>query len=195
MEEDKVIPGERLSLPGIAKELEVSVTPVREALTQLTETGIVTYKANRGFFVRELNEQEAIEIYEIITLLEGEAIKKSTFSADQIKQLKAINQDFKNAQSGKDKLRFDRLFHQKLIENYSNTYAQKIIEDIRVRVLMYELKFMISIPAEDSYEMHEKMISCLEEGAIHQVVKELASNWKISIDHIMKSYKLENQEQ
>lgn len=194
MEEDKVASGERLSLPGIAKELDVSVTPVREALTQLTETGIVTYKANRGFFVTELNEQEAIEIYEIIVLLESEAIKNSTFSVEQIKQLKAINQDFKNAQSVKDKLRFDRFFHQKLIENYSNTYAQKIIEDIRVRVFMYELKFMISMTSEESYEMHEKIIRCIEEGAVHKVIKELASNWKISIDHIMNSYKLHHPE-
>ena len=192
MEEGIVMPGERLSLPKIASELDVSVTPVREALTQLTETGIVTYKANRGFFVTELSEQEAIEIYEIIVVLESEAIKNSAFSAEQILQLRKINQSFKDAQSGKDKLRFDRLFHQKLIEKYSNTHAQKIIEDIRVRVFMYELKFMISTPSQESHEMHDKMINLLEEGAINKAVKELKSNWNISIKHITNSYKLQD---
>ena len=47
-----VNPGERISLPKVASELEVSVTPIREALTQLSETGIVNYIANRGFFWR-----------------------------------------------------------------------------------------------------------------------------------------------
>jgi len=55
MLENKAKPGERISLAALAKELDVSVTPIREALTQLAETGIVTYKANKGFYVTELN--------------------------------------------------------------------------------------------------------------------------------------------
>ena len=55
MLENSIKPGERISLAAIAKKLDVSVTPIREALTQLSETGIVTYKANRGFFVTELS--------------------------------------------------------------------------------------------------------------------------------------------
>ena len=69
-------PGERISLPTIAKELELSVTPIREALTQLSETGIVTYIANRGFFVIELSIREAKEIYDLMAVLEGNAVKK-----------------------------------------------------------------------------------------------------------------------
>ena len=75
----KVKPGKRISLPSFAEELSVSVTPIREALTQLTESGIITYISNRGFFVTDLNEKEASEIYEVISLLEGQAIKKICF--------------------------------------------------------------------------------------------------------------------
>ncbi|MEM8896379.1 MAG: GntR family transcriptional regulator, partial [Bacteroidota bacterium] len=125
MEQGSVKPGERISLPELAKELEVSATPLREALTQLTETGLVTYIANRGFFVSSLHEQEAIEIYELIAILESQAVLATDFLISDLKELEIINAQFKTAQDSISKLRTDRLFHQKLIQNYSNQTAKK----------------------------------------------------------------------
>lgn len=193
MLEDTVKPGERLSLPTIASELDVSVTPVREALTLLTETGIVTYKANRGFFVTELTEQEASEIYRIIALLEGEAIRNTEYDADQLLQLKEINNKFLKSKNAKSKLQLDKEFHQKLIENYSNQYAHKLIEDIRIRVFIYELKFMKTTSSDESFIMHENIIKYLEAGKISSAIRELNANWEISINHIRNVYQSKKQ--
>lgn len=183
-----VRPGERLSLPTISATLDVSVTPIREALTQLTETGIVTYKANRGFFVTELSKQEASEIYEAIALLEGEAVKKSSFTEKQLLELQEINTAFSKTESPKRKLRLDRKFHQKLIENYENQYVQKIIEDIRIRIFIYELEFMMATPASESAAMHDEIILMLQTGKKSSAVKKLKANWDLSINHIINIY-------
>jgi DNA-binding GntR family transcriptional regulator len=177
-------PNERLSLPQIASELEISVTPIREALTQLTEIGIVTYIANRGFFVTDLKESEAIELYQIISLLEGEALKNCTYKTQQLKELSEINELFKNASNNSDRIEFDTLFHQKLIENYDNKSAKKIIEDIRIKVSIYELKFMGLELSNVSYTMHKKIIEHLSNSNNNEAAKELNANWKISIEHL-----------
>lgn len=194
MIEGIVKPGERLSLSMIADDLEVSATPVREALTQLTETGIVTYIPNRGFFVTELSQKDALDIYGIISILESEAVKHSHFNGEDFESLRHINERFKNAESPKEKLELDRLFHQKLVENYDNQYAKKIIQDINVRVFIYEHEFMSIAPIASSYHMHERILDCLEKGNLEEAAQEVRKNWQISMEHIIQTYQSKNHE-
>jgi len=120
--------------------------------------------------------------------LEGEAIKNSEFSAAHIAELKKLNEKFMKSRSSKEKLNLDRLFHQKLIEKYPNLYAKKIIEDIRIRVFIYELEFMDEVSTTKSVEMHDKIISHLQAGKKSAAIKELKTNWEISIKHILNAY-------
>lgn len=191
MVQNKWQPGVRISLPTLASQLGVSTTPVREALTQLIETGIISYIPNRGFFVTELSKQEALEIYEIISMLEAEAIQKSEFTTLQIQQLHSINQSFKEASNPLKKLQKDMQFHQKLIENYTNQYAQRILENIRVRIFIYEHEFMAGQPTEASAQMHDALIQYLEAGDVKNAIQQLKNNWEISIQQIVTSYQSE----
>jgi DNA-binding GntR family transcriptional regulator len=54
---------ERLNQDAIARELGVSKIPVREALTRLTQEGLVSLQPNRGWFVQALSAREAEEIF------------------------------------------------------------------------------------------------------------------------------------
>jgi len=189
MIQGKIKPGNRISLPSLSSELEVSVTPVREALTQLTETGIVTYLPNRGFFVTELSEKEASEIYELISVLECEAIKKSSFNSEHIRQLTKINTAFGLAKKPEEKLKLDIEFHRKLIGNYSNQYVHQIIENVRIRIIIYEYEFMSTELVSESATMHNRLIKYLQSGEIVGAINELKVNWNLSIDHIMGIYK------
>lgn len=65
--------GQSLVLDEIASELEVSVTPVREALQILARDGLVTLKANKGATVLGITEKFLREHYEIRAVLESEA--------------------------------------------------------------------------------------------------------------------------
>lgn len=179
------LPGERLSLPSIAKELEVSVTPIREALTQLSETGIVNYIANRGFFLSELSSEEAQEIYELMALLECAAIRTSQFSQKQLNELVRINEKFGKAQKAIDILALDRQFHQKLIENYSNKAALKIIRSLRVQISLYEYAFWNDSQKDASIRMHNSIINSITEKNITDAINLLEENWMISVKHII----------
>ena len=178
-------PGERISLPTIAKELELSVTPIREALTQLSETGIITYIANRGFFVIELSIKEAKEIYDLMAVLEGNAVKKSHYNNQQLKELRVINSAFVKAESAIKMLDCDRQFHQKLIENYTNESAIKIIENLRVRISLYDYAFWNEDQKMTSITMHEKIISLLVSNDITSAVTLVEDNWMQGVQYII----------
>ncbi|MEL7120981.1 MAG: GntR family transcriptional regulator [Bacteroidota bacterium] len=181
----KYQPGERLSLPAIANELEVSVTPIREALTQLSETGIVKYIANRGFFLSELSAEEAQEIYELMALLESSALKKSAFSASQLDELDEINTNLTNATESMAILEFDRQFHQKLLENYHNNHAMRIISSLRVQISLYEFAFWNDMHKDASVNMHRKITHFIREGNLASAASLLEENWMISVKYIV----------
>lgn len=178
-------PGERISLPTIARELDLSVTPIREALTQLSETGIVTYIANRGFFVIELSIKEAKEIYDLMAILESNAVKKSLYSNQQLKELRNINSAFVKAKNAVEMLNYDRQFHQKLMETYTNESAIKIIEDLRVRISLYDYAFWDEDQKMTSIQMHEKIIDFLASNDITSAAKLVEDNWMQGVQYII----------
>ncbi len=73
--ENNLKPGEKLIEENIATELNVSRTPVREALKQLDQDGLVTYFPRRGSVVSDISLEDAKELYEVREVLEGLAIK------------------------------------------------------------------------------------------------------------------------
>src|SRR5690606_7265748 len=55
-------PGERLSEPELAKRLDVSMTPVREALGDLAASGLVVRNGRQGTHVRRLGKQDVVNL-------------------------------------------------------------------------------------------------------------------------------------
>jgi len=71
-------PGDRVVETKLAKELNISQTPVREALRQLQGEGIIMIVPNRGPLVCDLKIEDVFEIYSMRSVLEGLAIRLAT---------------------------------------------------------------------------------------------------------------------
>ena len=56
-------PGSRLNITDLAKRLDVSAIPVREALRRLEAEGLVEFQPNRGVVVRELSAADLRELF------------------------------------------------------------------------------------------------------------------------------------
>jgi DNA-binding GntR family transcriptional regulator len=67
--------GKQLRPDIIAAQLEISTTPVREALNRLEGDGLVVKQPYQGWFVREFTEQEVRELYEMRAALECFAVR------------------------------------------------------------------------------------------------------------------------
>jgi DNA-binding GntR family transcriptional regulator len=63
--EGRYSPGDELNIDEIARTLNVSKTPIREALAQLSQIGLVTYRPRIGWSVSQLSAEEFDELIEI----------------------------------------------------------------------------------------------------------------------------------
>ena len=85
--------GTRLYEVALAEELEISRTPVREAMSRLAEEGLLERVAGGGFMVRSFNVRDVIDAIEIRGVLEGTAARLAAergVTADQLRSIKAV---------------------------------------------------------------------------------------------------------
>ncbi|MGQ0618120.1 MAG: GntR family transcriptional regulator [Acidimicrobiia bacterium] len=68
-------PGSRLVMDTLAEHLQISRTPVRDALKRLEQEGLVSSAGRRGFMVRDLDAKEIRETYEARAAIEGYAVR------------------------------------------------------------------------------------------------------------------------
>src|SRR5262249_36658657 len=71
----KYRPGDRLNESQIARELNISRIPVREARSQLQEQGLVQNRERRGMFVTNIGPEEVLQISSLRIVLETEALR------------------------------------------------------------------------------------------------------------------------
>ncbi|GGX66222.1 transcriptional regulator [Tateyamaria omphalii] len=104
-------PGDRLRETDVADRLNLSRTPVREALRRLEADGIVEHRPRMGAVIRQLSHSELVELYEMRIVLERTAAEmaakhaaaaeidalrdlNSTMSKSSPAEAAALNQDF-----------------------------------------------------------------------------------------------------
>jgi DNA-binding GntR family transcriptional regulator len=109
-------PGSIHSAVSLAEHLGVSPTPVREAMLELSRSGLVEVLPNRGFRVTVVDDRDLDEIYELRRMLEVPAMKLVIDRASA-EQLDALEQPLTALEAAADKndvpafLVADREFH------------------------------------------------------------------------------------
>ena len=117
--------GDRLNEVEIARRLNVSRGPVREALRTLEEAGLVRFEKNRGAAVRVISPEEAMQIYEIRGCLEELACRRlaQRIDAAQLEGLGALVRAMDAPAASGDAAAFHTLnlrFHETIVELSAN---------------------------------------------------------------------------
>lgn len=69
----RIAPGERVTVRPLADRLGLSATPIKAALVRLEREGLIASQLHRGFFVPDLGDADAAEIYQLREALDGMA--------------------------------------------------------------------------------------------------------------------------
>jgi phosphonate utilization transcriptional regulator len=117
--------GAKLNEVALAERLGVSRGPVREAFRALEESGLVRQEKNRGVFVRQVNVEEADEIYEVRAVLDEWVGRKlaQTATLQQTKELRALVERMERAAAKNDVDAWHALnleFHDRLVAYAGN---------------------------------------------------------------------------
>lgn len=117
---------------SLAAELGVSKIPLREALARLEQEGLVRSQANRGFFVRPLNADEAEEVFMLRLQLEPVTVALAAQRADDGEREQA-SATFAMTNTNGDRIgAFNRAFHIALIRPSRHPITTNILERLHV---------------------------------------------------------------
>jgi GntR family transcriptional regulator, rspAB operon transcriptional repressor len=127
-------PGDRLNESKIAREFGISRIPVREALMQLQEHGLVMNHERRGMFVTRLSEEDVQRINSLRVVLEAEALKlcRLKISKKDAARLTDIMTRMEAWTEGSemDAAALDLEFHRTLWEAAGNPYLTKALDSL-----------------------------------------------------------------
>jgi DNA-binding GntR family transcriptional regulator len=133
--------GDRLNESLIARELEVSRIPVREALSDLRDQGLVMYHPRRGMFVTQLGAEEVQQINSLRIVLETEALRLARARmtpeilkalTDLVEQMEAWNGSLFDAAA------LDLEFHQTIWRATGNPYLEKCLSSLTTQLFAHK---------------------------------------------------------
>lgn len=192
---DQVIePGSRASIDGIARQLNVSPTPVREALARLESEGLVIKRALKGYTAAPLLDSEGLrQLYEMRRLMEPYAARMAAreLSPDALRELERLCDDMHRSGAAtragenrfndyKDFANQDAAFHRIIAEHSGNALLAEAIARLRSHIHQYRIYFKHGAVDDTSGE-HEAVLKALQKG--DGVAAEGAM-----LEHIEKSY-------
>ncbi|MEE8367192.1 MAG: GntR family transcriptional regulator [Thermoanaerobaculia bacterium] len=136
--------GERINEVDLASRLDVSRTPVREALSRLASEGFVTIQPRRGFFVQDLRPEQVEHLYMIRATLDPAALELAGIpSNSQLVRLASINKQLST--SGGDPsltIDLDDRWHLELLSHCHNQILLDLIHQFILRTRPYECAYM-----------------------------------------------------
>jgi DNA-binding GntR family transcriptional regulator len=159
-------PGARLVIEHIAKELEVSHTPVWEAVGRLEQEGLVENIPNRGVFMVSLTAQEALNLYMVRQVLEGMAASLAATRIDEqsLRKMADCIELQKEAVRTNDVLAYSKLdfhFHAYVYDSCGNPFLKEVLETIKNK--MRPLSIHMELDFSALLEHHDELLGALRE--------------------------------
>lgn len=175
--------------------LQVSRTPVREALLQLRSEGFLDALPNRGFIVRHLTQEDAKHIFEMRACVEGFCSANLAMSAASSKGMAALDRIEQSLEFSwhqmKNGLSIDQenemIIHIEPLLFLGNPIMIKQYNQMRAKIDVF-WRDVISLPCRvnEVYEEHCKIAVCMRAGDYIGAYESSRSHSKITLDKILE---------
>lgn len=161
------MPGDRLDEAGLAKRHQVSRTPIREALIQLTTMGLVKMMPNRGAFVTQLTIGQLVEMFEVMGELEAMCARLAArrILPEQLQRLEEAQRACATArQNGNsdDYYYANETFHRVIYEASGNAFLADNANALQRRLKPYR-RLQLRVPGRvnRSLNEHEEVLAAI----------------------------------
>ena len=172
IDDGRYVPGYRLVLGSIARELDVSVVPVREAIRRLEAEKLVTFERNVGAQVALIQETEYLHTMQTLALVEGSATALSAplLTPDHLRRAREINERMRRTLDDFEPHRFTELnlqFHSVLFEECPNPHILDLVHRGWNRMKLLRDSSFSFVPgrALESVDEHDRILDLIETGA------------------------------
>ena len=165
--EGGIAPGEKLNERELAGRLQVSRTPLREALKLLTAEGLVEHLPNRGAIAVQLSASDVTHAFEVMAALEGLSgeFACTRITDAEIAELQALNFEMRAHHARRDLSAYYRLnaqIHRAINRAARNPVLSEIYDRLNAR--LQALRFRSNFDTEKwdaAVREHDAMIEAL----------------------------------
>lgn len=176
-----LVAGQRINEVHLARELAVSRTPLREALTRLAGEAFVEVNPRRGFAVPALSEKEVLELYPIRATLDPWALRLAGIPPRMTQVgLEALNREMLEVALDVGRvIELDDRFHMELVARCPNTVLLGLIRQMMWRTRRYEhLYFSQRRHVADAVKTHRDLLARLRDDDLRGACALLEENMK-----------------
>jgi DNA-binding GntR family transcriptional regulator len=166
----QIAPGDRLTIDALARDLGVSPTPVREALSRLESEGLIHKTHLVGHrAASQLTRKQFEDLYDLRLLLEPYIAAKAAAAVtpDQLATLRALAAEMAGEGEALDYGRFaqlDKLFHDEVARAAGNEIVEEALSRLHTHVHLFRLMSNATVTGEalkehaaiiDAFERHD----------------------------------------
>lgn len=182
----RLMPGDRFSESEMAERMDVSRTPVRQALFRLEREGYVDVWFRSGWQVRQFDFAYFEELYDLRIVLECEAVRRlcslpQERASELLNELQRFWVDSPRLEEGKAVSLHDEAFHMALVAAAGNSEMARIHAELTEKIrIIRRLDFTREDRIEATYNEHAWIV----QAVLHQHTGEAQ---RILTDHISVS--------
>lgn len=163
-------PNERLVEADLTRALGVTRTAVRAALQRLAHEGLVEHERNRGAKVRFVSEQEAVEILEARSVLEGLIARKAAENArpEDLARLRALTGTMRELLATGDLLTMSEAntrLHEILLELAGHRTVERLVSTLNSQLVRFQYRTILVLGRpEQSLAEHTAIVEAVAAG-------------------------------
>ncbi|MEH7238828.1 GntR family transcriptional regulator [Bacillus sp. JJ1562] len=194
----KYEPGKRLTEESLAKELNISRTPIREAIKQLESDGLIT-PLKRGVIVRNFTKKDIQQIYDLRALLESYAAGQAAYYRNDMDVQKMIGANIKygeiiDLQAGKpgisrvyEIVKVNQEFHEAILKASRNEHLRFHISKVVVVPLVFRSFYWYDTnEMKRSLEVHKTILQAIQNRESERAKIAMQEHIYLGRDHVLK---------
>jgi DNA-binding GntR family transcriptional regulator len=165
-----LMPGDRFSETELAEQIQVSRTPLRQALQRLQHEGLVEAIPKVGWLIPALDFGKLDELYEFRVLIECYAVRAVCAAGHESSTLQALSEAWRltPAERQQDPLKvgeLDEAFHYRIVECTGNGEMLRAYREITERIrIIRRLDFHKPGRIAATYDEHATILAALHKG-------------------------------
>ncbi|MGF0033813.1 GntR family transcriptional regulator [Bariatricus sp. SGI.154] len=195
----ELTPGMRIIEQDLSDELGVSRGPIREALRQLEQEGMIEYTRNVGCSVKEVTLEDIYEIYLIRSSYEILAVEsyEGQFTDEEIAKMDAVLEAMKTLEEEdyEKVVYYDDMLHQIIVEKAGFGRLTKVWQDLSYGNYMscYAGLGDRKAVTDRQYPIHKKVVDACRTRDVETIKQAITDHYMLTIRRLLKEGHADNE--
>jgi DNA-binding GntR family transcriptional regulator len=189
---NQILPGERIYLENLSTKLNISPTPLREALNRLVQEDYFSHSSNRGYTLRVIANSDVEKFYEFCEAIETYAIERATNNitpADLAEFRENLTRYKESIEGNYSRQRFliNNEFHLKIATLSGNKIIVENLKQILEKLIWkWKLENIVHGRGPQAYDEHMAIYISLENRDVQGAVNHLRNHIINTKNSVMK---------